>query len=324
VQYNSCNLVLKRRALLTILQLFSLPARTISNYRRALLSRQYAAERGLPGLIFFDFARSLAPKLALHANREFYSYLVNPVSCVRYFEFDFARRWFPPSAVSYLDVGSPRLFGLYIASTSPGLNVRMINPDGTDAKGSKKQAAALGLPNLSIDCCGVDAVAQAGEQYDCVCSISVIEHISGRYSDREAIGMMWDAVRPGGRLILTFPVDREFLEEYRTADVYGLGAPQRGDEYFFQRRYDLKAIHDRLLDNVGAYQRVDFSWFGERRAGFWREYEARWTREGRGYVVDDPRLMVDNFAEFSSWEEMPGTGICGMAICKDPVGGAGE
>jgi hypothetical protein len=44
-----------------------------------------------------------------------------------------ARRYLPPGGGKFLDISSPRLFSLYVASTKPSADVLMMNPDAADA-----------------------------------------------------------------------------------------------------------------------------------------------------------------------------------------------
>ena len=52
--------------------------------------RRYALARNLPGLAFDHFGRKAGKKLLLHSPRSAIVQSLNPVSNVRYFEFEFA------------------------------------------------------------------------------------------------------------------------------------------------------------------------------------------------------------------------------------------
>ncbi len=65
-----------------------------------------------------------------------------------------------------------------------------------------------------------------------------MEHIPGA-GDTEAVAAMFKALEPGGRLIITVPVDRVARDEFREHDAYSLGTDIGPDgKYFFQRYYD--------------------------------------------------------------------------------------
>jgi len=98
----------------------------------------------LPGKHFFSFGRSTAVKLLRYGLLS-PKLLLNPVSIVRYFEYDFALKSFslrPLDRVRVLDISSPYLFGFNIASSFDG-EYKYINPDKTDLAIVKKYSSKL-------------------------------------------------------------------------------------------------------------------------------------------------------------------------------------
>ncbi len=294
------------------LNLFWLP----SLYRRGWRAYRYALARGAPGMDFNHFGRQLGRRLLARGVTAGLSYLLTPVSSVRYFEFPFALACLPEQPGCCLDVSSPRLFSLYVAKRFPAAFIRMINPDARDISQTAGIVSRLRIGNLFTEWCGVEALATQDPSYDCIWSLSVVEHISGACDDREAVKLMHDALVDGGRLILTIPVDREFRDEYRDHDSYGLQRDRgRDGRYFFTHIYDKPAIWERLLSPIGREPSV-VRWFGETTPGRFVRYEQRWMREEHGCTVDDPREIADHYREFATWEEMPGMGVCGLMIEK--------
>lgn len=175
-------------------------------------------------------------------------------------------------------------------------------------------ASALSLSNLSFEACAIDRVAGSG-RFDCIWSLSVIEHIAGAYDDRAAVAMLYSLLAPGGRLILTIPVDREYWLEYRDRDDYGTQPITEDGRVFFQRNYDDSAIDERLISVVGQNPSV-LRWFGETRSGTFAKHEERCNAQGLRCSVLDPKEIVDNWCEYESWEDMPGWGVCGIVIDK--------
>jgi len=191
----------------------------------------------------------------------------------------------------------------------------MINPDVKDISETGAIISKLGINSIRVACRGVHVLSHQTETYDCIWSISVIEHICGGYDDRYAVKLMYDSLNSNGRLILTVPVGREFRNEWRDSNCYGTHGSQSGGKYFFQRFYDKAAIWGRLLSPIGKEPTV-VRWFGETSAGRFSEYEQRWMREGYKCTVEDPREIADNYQEFATWEEMPGMGVCGLMVEK--------
>lgn len=272
--------------------------------------------RGLSGLKFDAYGRLLGIKY-IFKKKKFCSLLVNPVSSVRYFEFDFVSRCLPlKKEMKVLDVSSPWLFGLWTAKNHK-VDYVYINPD-------KREFAAI-REFLDIDKGKGSYMFSAQDAtklpypdciFDAIVSISVIEHISEN-GDSKAITEMWRTLKPGGQLILTFPVMRTYEDEYRNNNVYSLpSVEQKNDLYFFQRFYDETAIKKRMLDHLPSHKIEKSELFGEIDKGFFRDYEKRWISDGLKETVRDPWLMVTSMKQYESLESMPGLGVMGVSIVK--------
>ena len=89
--------------------------------------------------------------------------------------------------------------------------------------------------------------------FDLITCISVIEHFDGS-ADTAAIKAAARLLRPGGRLILTTPVNEPFLAEfYLNRTVYG--TKFQGKPVFYQRHYDLKSLAERVIEPSGLAER---------------------------------------------------------------------
>lgn len=280
-------------------------------HARATAALEHAARRGAPGLEFAMFGRRLGWRLLLRGFGGGLSLVLTPVNAVRYFEFPFALSCLPPAPRRCLDVGSPRLFSLYVADLNPAVSTLMINPDRADAGTTAAIVSKLGIDRVRVEPRDVGSLAGRGDRYDCVWAISVIEHVSGSDDDRSAVRRMRAALGPRGRLILTVPVDRGYSEEYRDRSPYDVPGEVSGAGRFFQRWYDAAAIRERIVASAGAEPAV-VRWFGETSPGTWAAYERRWTAEGVECTVDDPREIADRYREYDAWERMPGKGVCGL------------
>ncbi|MDH5561923.1 MAG: class I SAM-dependent methyltransferase [Deltaproteobacteria bacterium] len=291
-------------------------------YLRSLLSIRKAVELDDIGKMFNYFGRQFGWKLLRQKVRSGFSYLINPVSSFRYFEFPFVLSVLADNPGYCLDVSSPRLFSFYVAEKKHPSSIWMINPDQEDMQLSAAIARRLGVSSIKVDSFDVSILEGFRDFFDTIWSISVIEHISGEYDDRYAVRKMYAALKPGGRLILTVPVDRFDWDEYRDENYYSIQKEKEGLKgYFFQRHYDRAAIWERLVYAIGD-EPSTVRWFGEKKAGHFSEYEKRWLREGNKVTVDDPVDFSENYREYSSWEGMPGRGVCGLVFekpCEDLV-----
>ena len=285
-------------------------------YLRSSRSIAYAARKRCPGIEFAEFGRSLGLRLiASGAFGAGLSYLLTPVNIVRYFEFPFALSCLPQHPGECLDVSSPRLFSLFVAAKRAPTSVLAINPDPRDIADTARAAHCLGLRNVFFERWPVARLADHSAQYDCVWSISVVEHIAEDSADTEAVKAMYRCLKPGGRLILTVPVDRSFWLEFRDADPYGTQGDVHDGKYFFQRWYDRATLLERLVSPLG-HPTSAVRWFGERAPGLFVSHERRWMAEGFRGTVEDAREIADNYAEFDDWDAMPGKGVCGLMIKK--------
>jgi SAM-dependent methyltransferase len=157
-----------------------------------------------------------------------------------------------------LDLGSPKLLGLYLArTTGADLTLTDITPLNIDeyrvmwdslspkAKGRAQfqlqDARALDIPN---------------EAFDVVYSMSVIEHIEGDSGDSEAVREMIRVLKPGGLFIISVPCGSRYLEQ----DIIGVSgsALETHDRkpYFFQRIYDEAAFKTRILGPASGLHSV--------------------------------------------------------------------
>ena len=236
-----------------------------SLYRRSRAASRYAEERAVPGMTFNRFGKEVGRRLLWRGDMRGLSYLLTPVSSFRYFELPFAFSALPSQPRRCLDVASPRLFSLYVAHKHANCQIDAINPDSKDIEETRAIARLLGLKNLSMEARAVETLALTGTPYDCVTSLSVIEHISGDGADAAAVARMFSLLRTGGRLIVTVPVDRRHWLEYREHDYYGTAGGKKAEGYFFQRYYDYQTLKTLFASLPHAPCHV--RWFGERIAG---------------------------------------------------------
>jgi len=168
---------------------------------RSASALRHGRQARIPGLEFDAFGRRLGLRLLRSGHVGLgASYLLNPVSIVRYFEFPFVAKAIPAGARLCADVSSPRLFSLFWAATHSEAAIQMINPDEHDLEETRVVAASAGVA-LELMNDDVRAFQDRPHAYDAIWSISVLEHVHGEYDDREAIAWLYAALRPGGRLL---------------------------------------------------------------------------------------------------------------------------
>lgn len=284
----------------------------------AAISRIRAQLAGGIGLDFDSFGRKLFLRewMCRHGDRNAFAGFLNPVSCVRYFEFPFAAQALEDlsSNAHVLDVSSPRLFPLWLSDVRGSL-VTMINPDARDIERTRQLSRYLGsTENLALGG-SADATALEFEDnsFDSAVSISVIEHVGSDLGDDDSrmVQELFRVVRPGGRIVLTFPVKPQHDNEFRNNDPYELRDVE-GGKYFFQRFYDESSIRSRILDVADVIERRR-SYYVEKTPGWFDAYEKDWMANGLAVTVADPYLMCKNF-EVSDEHPRDRTGVCGLEL----------
>ncbi len=292
--------------------------RLLSLYPRSRCAVSYAARHHLTGLNFYRYGRQIGRSLMLSDYLLGLQYWLHPVVAPRYFEFSFAQSCLPERPGRCLDVSSPFLFSFFVAHNYPECTIRIDNPDNSDTMRTEKMVTYLRIGNIETSGDDVAQLANQRKAFDCIWSLSVIEHIDGKYDDRAAMRLMYDALKPGGRLVLTFPVDRKYWVEYRDCDPYGTQPSDGKGRFFYQRFYDRAAIEERLIATIGQPP-CRVSWQGERLIGQFDAWERQRRDRGISFLVDDPSFMTNQFRSYDNWEDMPGMGICGLMFEKTKV-----
>jgi SAM-dependent methyltransferase len=180
-----------------------------------------------------------------HRSREAVIRVLAPIEDARFFEL--------PATVSALDVhpgervldlASPKLAAVELARRGASV----VSVDQFEPEVAEWQALTQGVSGLEVALADGRELPFPDASFDHAYSISVIEHI-GDDGDFKALGELARVVRPGGRIVLTFPFGVAAGEDWRDAPVYGAGGAQSGGRWFYQRIYDEQRV-DRLLSEV--------------------------------------------------------------------------
>ncbi len=150
--------------------------------------------------------------------------------------------------IRILDVGSPKLFGIYLAFHYPvKVWLTDIHPLNIDEYRSLWAALAKkARGDVVFDIQDGRRLSYPDRMFDGVFAMSVIEHIEGEAGDSLACSEMTRVLSPGGRLVLSVP----FGPRYQEQRIRGLkGAVEKtrdGRTYFFSRIYDRASFFDRI------------------------------------------------------------------------------
>jgi SAM-dependent methyltransferase len=269
----------------------------------------------LPGAQFAEFGFNLGKKL-LYKFKLSPRLILNPVSIVRYFEYDFVN-----SSLNFqngnkiLDVSSPYLFGFYV-SNKYQLEYHYINPDERDLANVNSLSAKMNFKGKYFPK-PMDALNLSfpDNYFDKIISISVIEHIKDD-GDSNAVKEIWRTLKTGGLFGFTVPVKRIFEIEYRNKDEYNPDKKDKANKYFFQRIYDKQKIEERLLSSISNYEIIQKKIFGAKEKEFYPGYKARWMKFNYWETVKDPYYIANKFSNFNDIDDLEDIGVIGITIRK--------
>jgi ubiquinone/menaquinone biosynthesis C-methylase UbiE len=164
----------------------------------------------------------------------------------------------PRQKLKILDVGSPKMLGLYLAQKKQIkimlTDISEINVDEYEVMWKALEERARGEASFSLQ--DARALQYQDAEFDIVYSMSVIEHIEGADGDARAIREMLRVLKPGGLLALSVPYGAHYMEQQRIG--FSGAARKTGDQrtYFFQRIYDPAAIQQRILQPAAGFRDV--------------------------------------------------------------------
>ncbi len=284
-------------------------------YTRRLFFWYYTDRSKLPGKEFALYG-FLTGRNILFKGKFSPKMLLNPVSIVRYFEFDFVSSSLNlDNGWKVLDISSPYLFGFF-QSEKHFLEYSYINPDEKDLSNvislSKKMRFSSAYLAQSMN---VLKLTFPDNNFDAVISISVIEHIDNE-GDSKAMKEIWRVLKPGGIFVFTIPVKNVYEIEYREHDEYNLNRDKITEKYFFQRIYDDQKIKERLLSSISNYQIISKKIFGCNDSKFYSEYKKRWMKYSYWETVKDPYYITTKFSNFNDINELEDIGVIGLSIKK--------
>lgn len=180
--------------------------------------------------------------------------IINPLSYPRLMEYQLVMELLAPRTEDrILDIGSPKLPILLLARHAKSeifaTDIRdyFIGPTAHFIRRSGL-GARLGR-DLHLEAQDARRLTYDDGSFDRVFSISVLEHIP---NDGDSVAMREIArvLRPGGAVALTVPFAAAgHHDEYVAGDVFERKAT--AGPTFFQRRYDLATLHERLIAPSG-------------------------------------------------------------------------
>jgi SAM-dependent methyltransferase len=179
---------------------------------------------------------------------------LTPIDLVRWREFDFAfkaisRHMRRPRHV--LDISSPKLLPLTIASRIPGCNVTVTDILQREVDWTRISASKLALKNVHAHVEDARSMSFDSNRFDLITSISVFEHIAPEHGGEiPAVQEMARVLAPGGIAVLTVPFSHKYFADYQKGSVYERTATS-DKPIFFQRFYDMNLLQRNIVDASG-------------------------------------------------------------------------
>ena len=179
---------------------------------------------------------------------------VTPIDFVRWREFDFALRavkQFAPAPDQVLDISSPKLLPLTIASQVRGCSVVATDILEREVNWVRGAGERLNLSKMTARVEDARRLRFGDNRFDLVTSISVIEHIAPESGGEiPAMQEIARVLAPGGVAIITVPFSRTYFADYQAGNVYERTSSD-GEPIFFQRFYDLNMLMTNIVAASG-------------------------------------------------------------------------
>ncbi len=153
-----------------------------------------------------------------------------------------------------LDIGSPKLFGFYLARRHPvDLLLTDISPLALDPYEKAWEAIRRGARGrVSFGIRDARRLPDRDRTFDVVYAMSVLEHIEGGEGDSAAAGEMVRVLKPGGLLVFSVPFGPGYREQAIRGLAHAVERTRKGDLHFFQRIYDAERFENRLRRPLGG------------------------------------------------------------------------
>lgn len=218
------------------------PKKEISIYRKELL--EFVKKHLLPY------------RKQLQSNRHFREWSLIPMNYWRNIELPLTLWYMSNTDIKkvqlILDIGSPKLLALFLSTINK--NATIIASDITSyfVKDFQMFKDLYGLDNMLIKTLDGRCIPFEDEEIEQVYSVSVLEHIPDD-GDIKCAAEIGRVLKPGGLATITLPFARTYCEEYLEGiKTYWSDHSKEVDgKVFFQRRYALKDITDRIIKPSG-------------------------------------------------------------------------
>jgi len=147
-----------------------------------------------------------------------------------------------------MDISSPKLLSLYLG-TNGFSDIVISDIEDYFVEDFEIYARELRF-SPQIKTFDATSIPFEDNSFDRVFSVSVLEHVPGP-GDIDIAREVFRVLRPDGIFVITCPAGRTYAEEWlKKKDFYWPTRIREDGNVFFQRRYDVRTIHERF-GNIG-------------------------------------------------------------------------
>lgn len=156
--------------------------------------------------------------------------------------------------IDVLDVGSPKLAGLYLAARYPvRLTATDISPLAVAPYERMWRAAGKkSRGEIEFELRDARRLADPDAAYDLAYALSVLEHVEGPEADTAAAAEMLRVLKPGGTIVLSVPYGPRYVEQTIAGVAHAVERVRLDERFFFQRIYDRPHIEKNFIEPLSA------------------------------------------------------------------------
>lgn len=223
--------------------------------------------------------------------------LLRPLDSVRYHELTYMLKQIEKIGLSnnakVLDISSPFVPAYLFASKGH----LVLKTDIDQAEEASINPSA----NLKFELADGTALNYPSDSFDLVYSISVVEHIYQGYI--KAIQEMIRVTKPGGLVYVSFPISKNYTEEWLDNKIYSHQGT-KDDKAFFQYRFDEEKVTEILnaVNNTTETVSQDIYW--ERKDGEYSrlmdKLRAKWAISSLTFLKNSIHNFIGGFTLLNS------------------------
>lgn len=237
------------------------------------------------------------------------SHVIFPLDSVRYFEFAYSTNFIKQSVYDhYLDISSPRFFYGYLLENFTFESAHLINPDIKDAAITNELFQSLEIGNgTQVRGCYLSDLNLPKDSKDLITCISVLEHIESNDTLLTVLDEIFDVAKPGGTLIVSFPIAQTSFAEYIDYNEYDLQQESGDGFYFGQRFFDETMIRTYFFNKFGAP--VNQALLAEKESGYFFQNRFQKINNPNYRFWLEPYYYCKNYKVVSNFSELKGIGV---------------